>query len=427
MRILYSGLWYALMPALFLRLWWRGRRAPAYRARWRERLALGLPRQPGHTVWVHAVSVGETLAAAPMIRELLARHPATPLVVTTTTPTGSEQVQKLFGDQVLHVYCPWDTPDALARFFRAFNPALVLILETELWPNLVAAAAARHVPVWLVNGRLSERSFRGYHRFRALVRPMMQRFAGLMVQTEAEAERLQRLGAPAERIDVTGSVKFDLQLDDDIRAGAQALRSQWGARPIWIAASTHPGEEAQVLAAHRQICAELPETLLILVPRHPERFDEIARQVTQAGFTLARRSSGQPVAADVQVYLGDTMGELLMLFGTCDVAFVGGSLVTLGGHNLLEPAAWGKPVLSGPNRFNFERIAELLEGNNALITVDDASALAVAVSALLADAERCSRTGEAAQAVVAAHSGALARVLATLDQVWPQRPAGREN
>lgn len=427
MRTLYSGLWYALMPALFVRLWWRGRRAPAYRARWRERLALGLPRQAGHTVWVHAVSVGETLAAAPMIRELLARYPHTPLLVTTTTPTGSEQVRKLFGDRVLHVYCPWDTPDALARFFRAFNPALVLILETELWPNLVAAAAARRVPVWLVNGRLSERSFRGYDKFRALVRPMMQRFAGLMVQTEAEAERLQRLGAPADRIDVTGSVKFDLQLDDDVRAAAATLRGHWGARPVWIAASTHPGEEEQVLAAHRQICAEVPDALLILVPRHPERFDDIARQVTQAGFTLARRSTGQSVTPQVQVYLGDTMGELLMLFGACDVAFVGGSLVKLGGHNLLEPAAWGKPVLSGPNRFNFERIAELLEDNDALTTVTDADSLARAVCVLLADAERRVREGEAARAVVATHSGALARVLARLDQVWPVRPSEQGN
>lgn len=419
MRILYSGLWYALMPALFLRLWWRGRRAPAYRARWRERLALGLPRQPGPTVWVHAVSVGETLAAAPMIRELLARHPATPLVVTTTTPTGSEQVQKLFGDQVLHVYCPWDTPDALARFFRAFRPALVVILETELWPNLVAAAAARKVPVWLVNGRLSERSFRGYDRLRALVRPMLQRFAGLMVQTEAEAQRFVQLGAPAERIEVTGSVKFDLLLDDDLRTRAATLREQWGARPVWIAASTHPGEEEQVLAAHQQLRAQLPDALLVLVPRHPERFDQIAEQIERAGLTRVRRSTGQPVTPQTAVYLGDTMGELLMLFGACDVAFVGGSLVTLGGHNLLEPAAWGRPVLSGPNRFNFERIAELLEESAALITVTDAPSLATAVAGLLSDADSRTRQGEAARAVVAAHGGALARVLARLARVWP--------
>lgn len=419
MRILYSGLWYALMPALFLRLWWRGRRAPAYRARWRERLALGLPRQPGPTVWVHAVSVGETLAAAPMIRELLARHPATPLVVTTTTPTGSEQVQKLFGDQVLHVYCPWDTPDAVARFFRAFRPALVVILETELWPNLVAAAAARKVPVWLVNGRLSERSFRGYDRLRALVRPMLQCFAGLMVQTEAEAQRFVQLGALAERIEVTGSVKFDLLLDDDLRTRAATLREQWGARPVWIAASTHPGEEEQVLAAHQQLRAQLPDALLVLVPRHPERFDQIAEQIEQAGLTRVRRSTGQPVTPQTAVYLGDTMGELLMLFGACDVAFVGGSLVTLGGHNLLEPAAWGRPVLSGPNRFNFERIAELLEESAALITVTDAPSLATAVAGLLSDADSRTRQGEAARAVVAAHGGALARVLARLARVWP--------
>ena len=421
MRTLYSGLWYALMPALFIRLWWRGRRAPAYRGRWRERLALGLPRQPGQTVWIHAVSVGETLAAAPMIRELLRRHPDTPLVVTTTTPTGSEQVRKLFGDRVLHVYCPWDTPDAMARFFRAFNPALVLILETELWPNLVAAAARRAVPVWLVNGRLSVRSFRGYRKFSALVRPMLQRFAGLLVQTEAEAERFRQLGAPAGRVQVTGSVKFDLVLDDALRDTAAVLRAALGERPVWVAASTHPGEEEQILAAHKRIRAAHPDALLILVPRHPERFNDIAEQVARAGMALVRRSSGEPVQAGTEVYLGDTMGELLMVFGASDVAFVGGSLVPLGGHNLLEPAAWGRPVLSGPHRFNFERVAELLEEQAALTTVNDAVSLAGAVSALLGDSVKRGQQGEAARAVVAAHGGALNRVLARLDDVWPEK------
>ena len=421
MRTLYSGLWYALMPALFIRLWWRGRRAPAYRGRWRERLALGLPRQPGHTVWIHAVSVGETLAAAPMIRELLDRHPDTPLVVTTTTPTGSDQVRKLFGDRVLHVYCPWDTPDAMARFFDAFKPALVLILETELWPNMAATAARRAVPVWLVNGRLSARSFRGYQKFGALVRPMLQRFAGLMVQTGTEAERFRQLGAPAGRVQVTGSVKFDLVLDEALRDNAAALRATLGERPVWIAASTHPGEEEQVLAAHKRIRAAHPDALLILVPRHPERFNDIAEQVARTGMALVRRSSGEPVQKATQVYLGDTMGELLMLFGASDVAFVGGSLVPLGGHNLLEPAAWGRPVLSGPHRFNFERVAELLEEQAALTTVDDAVSLAGAVSALLGDSVKRGQQGEAARAVVAAHGGALNRVLARLDEVWPAK------
>lgn len=419
MRMLYSGLWYALMPALFIRLWWRGRRAPAYRGRWRERLALGLPHQSGHTVWIHAVSVGETLAAAPMIRELLDRHPDTPLVVTTTTPTGSDQVRKLFGDRVLHVYCPWDTPGAMARFFRAFRPALVLILETELWPNMVATAARRAVPVWLVNGRLSARSFRGYRKFSALVRPMLERFAGLMVQTDAEAERFRQLGALPERVHVTGSVKFDLLLDDALRKKAAVLRAGWGARPVWIAASTHPGEEEQILAAHATVRAAQPDALLVLVPRHPERFNEVAEQVVRAGMSLVRRSSGERVTADAAVYLGDTMGELLMLFGASDVAFVGGSLVPLGGHNLLEPAAWGRPVVSGPHRFNFERVAELLEEQAALVTVVDASSLAEVVLLLLDDNTKRAQQGEAARAVVAAHGGALARVLAQLGEVWP--------
>ena len=252
MRLLYSLLWYALLPLLFARLWWRGRRAPAYRRRWRERLALGLGRgRLRGSVWIHAVSVGETLAAAPLIEALLARHPDTPLVVTTTTPTGSERVQALFGDRVTHVYCPWELPAAYRRFWRAFDPRLVVILETELWPNLCAAAKAHGARLLLMNGRLSENSYRGYRRLPKLVRPMLARFDLLAVQTRAEADRFQALGADPERIRVNGSVKFDLTLDDSLRDQAAALRQRFAARPVWIAASTHPGEDEPVLALTR--------------------------------------------------------------------------------------------------------------------------------------------------------------------------------
>ncbi|MDF1821007.1 MAG: lipid IV(A) 3-deoxy-D-manno-octulosonic acid transferase [Alcanivoracaceae bacterium] len=423
MRIVYSILWYLLVPLLLLRLWWRGRRAPAYRLRWRERLALGYrPAILQQSIWVHVVSVGEALAAAPMIRALRDRYPALALVVTTTTPTGSERVRALFGDSVTHVYCPWELPGALRRFFLAFNPILVVVMETELWPNLVAQAARRGVPVVLANGRLSASSARGYARLPALVRPMLAAFRRLFVQTEEEAQRFVALGAPADRVEVTGSVKFDLVIDDALRNGAATLREQIGERPVWIAASTHPGEDQQVLVAHQALCRAQPDALLVLVPRHPERFDDVARLVEREGLTVARRSASQS-PADGQVYLADTMGELLMLYGAADVAFVAGSWAPVGGHNLLEPAAWGKPVLSGPVLHNFSAIAELLQTAGGLTLVEDADALAQQLIRLFGNTETRHQQGQAAMAVVNAHRGALERLLQGLAALLPSASA----
>ena len=411
MRTLYSFLWYLLLPFLFLRLWLRGRKAPAYRLRWKERMAWGY--RPGtlkNSLWVHAVSVGETLAAAPLIERLLADYPDVPLLVTTTTPTGSERVQALFGDRVTHVYCPWELPTALTRFMRAFDPQLVIVLETELWPNLCAAVKRHGAKLMLMNGRLSEKSYRGYGKLPRLIRPMMARFDALAVQTRVEAERYMALGAWPERVYPIGSVKFDMTLDTVVKQAASQLRVSFGDRPVWIAASTHPGEDAPVLAAHKTLRAQKPDALLILVPRHPERFDGVADQVREAGLSVARRSQQEP-AADAAVYLADTMGELLMLFGACDVAFVGGSLVPVGGHNLLEPAAWEKPVLTGPHLHNFSAIAQLLDEAGGLSVVDSGEALGDKLQALMSDPDQCTRQGQAAAAVVEANRGALEKGL----------------
>ncbi|WP_339343849.1 lipid IV(A) 3-deoxy-D-manno-octulosonic acid transferase [uncultured Alcanivorax sp.] len=411
MRTLYSFLWYLLLPFLFLRLWLRGRKAPAYRLRWKERMAWGY--RPGtlkNSLWVHAVSVGETLAAAPLIERLLADYPDVPLLVTTTTPTGSERVQALFGDRVTHVYCPWELPTALTRFMRAFDPQLVIVLETELWPNLCAAVKRHGAKLMLMNGRLSEKSYRGYGKLPRLIRPMMARFDALAVQTQVEAERYMALGAWPERVYPIGSVKFDMTLDTAVKQAASQLRVSFGDRPVWIAASTHPGEDAPVLAAHKTLRAQKPDALLILVPRHPERFDGVADQVREAGLSVARRSQQEP-AADAAVYLADTMGELLMLFGACDVAFVGGSLVPVGGHNLLEPAAWEKPVLTGPHLHNFTAIAQLLDEAGGLSVVDSGEALGDKLQALMSDPDQCARQGQAAAAVVEANRGALEKGL----------------
>ena len=418
MRLLYTLLLYVLSPLLLARLWWRGRLAPEYRRRWDERLGFYWRARLEGCVWIHAVSVGEALAAAPMIRELLARYPHTRLLITTTTPTGSAQVRKLFGDQVEHVYCPWDLPDVLARFFRVFNPRLILIMETELWPNLLAAARVRRVATVLVNGRLSEKSWASYRRVAALSRPMLASLTRLLVQTEVERERYIDLGAQPERVVTTGSIKFDIALDDELKQRASELRQNMGGRPAWLAASTHPGEDELVLSAHKRVLEQHPEALLVLVPRHPERFDQVAGLVKGQGLSLARRAAGNQPDMQTQVYLADTMGELLMLFGACDLAFVGGSLVPVGGHNLLEPAAWARPVLSGSYLHNFERVAELLDDAQALIRVD-ADSLAGEVNALLADPAARTVRGEAAARVVAQHRGALARVLNELTELWP--------
>lgn len=421
MRTFYSAIWYLLLPFLFLRLWLRGRQAPAYRQRWKERMAWGY--RPGtlqRSIWVHAVSVGETLAAVPMIERLLADYPETPLLVTTTTPTGSERVKALFGDRVTHVYCPWEVPTALNRFLRAFDPKMVIVLETELWPNLCAAVKRHGAKLMLMNGRLSEKSYRGYSKFPRLVRPMMARFDALAVQTPVERERYVALGAWPERVHAIGSVKFDMSLDDTVRQAAAGLRAEIGERPVWIAASTHPGEDEPVLAAHKSLLKALPTALLVLVPRHPERFGSVAQLVRHQSLTLARRSKQEAIAADTQVYLADTMGELLMLFGVADVAFVGGSLVPVGGHNLLEPAAWGKPVVTGPHLHNFAAISELLDKADALTLVDNADALAITLQGLFRHPDRRQSQGQAAAAVVEANRGALEKGLKLISEQLKQ-------
>lgn len=410
-RRLYTLLFCLCMPLVLLRLLYRAIKAPAYARRWSERFALGGDVRAGG-IWVHAVSVGESIAAAPMVRELLKRYPELPITITCMTPTGSEQIRKLFGGQVGHAYLPYDLPWLQRRLLRRLKPRVGIIMETELWPNLVTEAARAKVPLVLANARLSERSARGYQRVSALVRPMFAALDWVAVQSQAEALRFITLGVAREQLQVTGSIKFDFRADPTLLQQAADLRARWGERPVWIAASTHAGEDEQVLRAHQTLLQALPDALLILVPRHPERFDAVARQVQDAGLAAVRRSSGQLPAADQQVLVGDTMGELVMLYACADVAFVGGSLVPNGGHNYLEPAALGVPVLSGPHRFNFTEISELLEGASALQVVSDEQALASAVQALLEDASARERAGAAGRAVVQDNQGALERLLA---------------
>jgi len=427
-RWLYSLLLYVLTPLILLRLWWRGRKAPAYRKRIAERFGFFDAPVSAGGIWVHAVSVGETIAAAPMIRALLARYPQRTITVTTMTPTGSERVRVLFADAiasgcVFHVYAPYDMPSAIGRFLRRVKPALLIVVETELWPNTIHGCATRGIPVLVANARLSEKSARGYARLGGITQSMLRDIAIVAAQNAQDGERFVALGLPRERLQVTGSVKFDLTIDAALQARAQQLRDVIGARPVWIAASTHAGEDEILLAAQRDVLKRNPDALLILVPRHPERFNTVANLIAAAGLSMQRRSDGAAVQADTQVLLGDTMGELLMLFGAADVAFVGGSLIERGGHNTLEPAAWGLPIITGASDFNFREISELLQVAGALCKRCDARAIAAEIGQLFAGAELRSRRGQAALTVVEKNRGALQKLLHEIALIIPPAPA----
>jgi len=420
-RILYTLLFHLGLPLVAVRLWLRARKAPAYAQRIGERFAINLPVLKPGGIWVHAVSVGESIAAAPMIRALMQRYPELPITVTCMTPTGSERIQALFANEprVQHCYLPYDLPWAAGRFLDRVQPQLAVIMETELWPNHIHQCARRGIPVALANARLSERSARGYGRFARLTRPMLAEMSLIAAQTEVEAERFRRLGARDACVQVTGSIKFDLSIDPRSLIEAAELRDKWQAagRPVWIAASTHAGEDEIILEAHRRLLAVHADALLILVPRHPERFGDVFELSRQQAFTTGRRSLGEPVLASTQILLGDTMGELLFLYALADIALVGGSLVPNGGHNVLEPAALSKPVLSGPHLFNFLEIAALLRSAGALQEVDDAAGLATALQHLIELPQDAARMGAAGLAVMRANQGALQRLLEALGKL----------
>jgi len=417
-RYLYTLLLYLALPYILLRLLWRGMRAPAYRRRWRERFGRFPHTPPAGAIWIHAVSVGEAIAAFPLVQRLRERHPERPLVFTTTTPTGSERVTRQFGNSVHHAYLPYDLPGAVARFLDCARPALAVVLETELWPNMYAACAARRIPLIVANARLSVRSAAGYRRVAPLARATLHQVTLIAAQGEEDAARFLALGAPADRVRVTGNLKFDLALSADLAERGAALRRSWGAlRPTWIAASTHEGEEEQVLDAHTQARGQVPQLLLVLVPRHPERFDRVAALCAARGYRVVRRSESRPCEPGTAVFLGDSMGELMLFYAAADVAFVGGSLVPAGGHNPLEPAALARPVLHGPHMFNFAEIERRLRAAGGSREVCDSGELARAVGNYVTQPELCRTSGEKARAFVAQNRGALERLLAIIEDL----------
>ncbi|RLU01371.1 lipid IV(A) 3-deoxy-D-manno-octulosonic acid transferase [Ketobacter sp.] len=422
-RWLYTLAFYLAIPLLLLRLQRRVRKNPAYRHRIRERFGLYPPGKPLQgSLWFHTVSVGEFLAAKPLIDRILATYPDTPCVITTMTPTGSERVlqaypQPLATGRVHHVYLPYDLPDALTRFLQRFNPKLLVIMETELWPNMIHYTRQRGVPIIVANARLSEKSANGYRKVLPLFRPMMREVSLIAAQSDADGERFVEMGLPPGNLQVTGTVKFDLDIKPDTVTEARALRAQWGGqRKVFIAASTHEGEDEQVLDAFFYLRSKVPDALLVIVPRHPERFEDVANLVVARGLSLSRISKQEPVQADTDVILGDTMGQLLTLLGASDVAFIGGSLVPVGGHNMLEALAMGVPALTGPHVFNFQVVAQMLSELEVLKTVTTPLGLGQAVEALFQDEETRYALSKRGKYVVEENRGAMDRLFGLICQ-----------
>lgn len=412
-RYLYSLLFYLSLPGVFLRLWWKGQKSVGYRLRWRERLAF-IPRIPqGKTLWLHAVSFGEMNVARPLILALRQQYPEKTLVITTMTVTGSQLAGKYVDDKTYHFYVPYDLPDVVQRFLDRVHPELAIMMETELWPNILHYTAKRGIPTLVANARLSQSSMREYRYILSLTRGMLPNIACIAAQTQQDADRFIELGAPPEHIKVMGNIKFDVPVPEELVALGRQLRASWGEiRPTVIAASTHAGEEEKILLAFAALRRSYPDALLILVPRHPERFAEVALLCEQQGFSVVRRSQNRPCTLQTQVFVGDSLGEMFLYYALCDVAFVGGSFVSVGGHNLLEPAALGIPAITGPSTFNFTEIYSLLRQAGGVVSVVDESELAKVWAELISDASRRQQMGLNAKAMVEQNRGALARHLA---------------
>ncbi|PCI51564.1 MAG: 3-deoxy-D-manno-octulosonic acid transferase [Moraxellaceae bacterium] len=416
-RFLYSSLFILLLPVVFLSLYLRGSKSPAYRQRWLERIGMNRPLQLNKSIWVHAVSVGEVIAAVPLVREFQRRYPDYSIVVTTMTPTGSDRVKAIFGDSVYHQYLPYDIPWALGRFIKKTAPQICIVMETELWPNLIHQCYRRNIAVVVSNARLSESSAAGYRRLKSLSKKMLGEVGRVLAQTEIEGQRFVSLGLPPANLQVTGSLKFDIEIEDRLRDVALELRQDWLHRPCLIAASTHQGEDELILDAFNLIRQSHGDALLILVPRHPERFEQVAALLDKRQYSFVRRSHAAAVNDDHAVLLGDTMGELLTLLGAADIAFVGGSLVDTGGHNVLEPIAMGVATITGPHTFNFQAITELLLQRNGITVVSDEINLAQVCVGFFTSPDAASAQVSRGNAVLNENKGALAKQLQAIDEL----------
>ncbi len=418
MRHLYTLLALPIVIFFELRLWWRALWSQQIHPVWQQRLGQRFGQAPVFSVapiWLHAVSVGEVQALVPLLKQIINRYPDTPVLVTTMTSTGADRLKQSLGDHVTHSYLPYDLPFAVKRFLKRSKPCIGLIMETEIWPNLYYYAALESIPLMLINARLSHRSAHSYGRFASLTGKTLRCLNVVAAQTSADAERFIALGVPHKRVFMTGNVKFDISIASSQLEEAEALRRVWGnSRSVWIAASTHDGEDEQILQSFDLVQKTVPEALLVLVPRHPERFDKVESLCQKHGLNVIRRSANTICSDDTHVFLGDSMGELAMFYAAADVAFVGGSLVPIGGHNLLEPAAVGLPVIIGPYTHNFEYISELLLDKGAARRVMDANELGLAVIEFLQEPNLRDNAGEQGRWVVEENRGAVNAVVALI-------------
>ncbi|ENY8011767.1 lipid IV(A) 3-deoxy-D-manno-octulosonic acid transferase [Vibrio fluvialis] len=416
MRLIYTLLLIVASPLLLYSLYKKKVGKPAFGARWKEHWGMTPKVSSQNPIWIHAVSVGESIAAIPVIKGMKQAQPDQAIVVTTTTSTGAEQIAKL-GDLVEHRYMPLDFAWCVRRFLQAVKPSRLLIVETELWPNTVHTVHQHDIPITIINARLSERSCLRYQKFSALfnlIRPYVDR---ILCQYESDAQRFIRLGFQPEQVQVTGSIKFDIEIAPTVLEQGKQLREELGLdRPVWIAASTHEGEDAIILDAHRTLLKHFPTALLILVPRHPERFNAVFELCIQHEFTTHRRTSPASIKPETQIYLGDTMGELLALISAADICFMGGSLIgdKVGGHNLLEPAALGKPLLNGPSYYNFSEIMQLLQSARAVEICMNAQEITMYLLTLFSSPDKLSQIGKRALLVLNDNKGAVKKTLSDI-------------
>ncbi len=362
MRQLYSSIFLILLPFILFRLYWRGKKSPEYRNRWWERLAIYKQSYPKGVLWLHAVSVGETEAAIPLIHQLQKKLPEQQILITTTTPTGSSRVQSHFKQKVSHVYLPYDIPWIVKRFILCFKPRMAVFLEKEIWPNLFEQCHNNNIPIVIINARLSQKSAKGYLKIRSFIQPALDQVSWIACQTTADQQRFEQIGAPSKLTETQGNIKFDLTIDETLKSEARILKKQlFQNRFVWIIASTHAKEEAIFLNLYQELKPDLPDLLLVLVPRHPERFEEVALLGSNMNLNIKKRSLNDVCEQDTDVFLLDTLGELKFFYGCADTSFIGGSMVPIGGHNVLEAAAMHTPILFGPFMRNFQDIAENIQ------------------------------------------------------------------
>ncbi len=423
-RFIYSFVLYLLSPLIFIHLWLRGNKNPDYRKRWSERLALcHYDLSEKNSLVFHCASVGEVIAAAPLIKKLSNELSEQTIIITCNTPTGTEQIKRSFSgmDNIKHYYLPLDFHFTVKRFLNKLQPKLVCILETELWPNLIVQSSNRNIPVIVINARLSEKSFKGYQKISPLSHLIMKGITQLAAHNEQDANRFIQLGLAPKKVCNTGSIKFDIKIDENIKfQAAQQKNKLTHNQPIWIAGSTHHGEDELLLRTHKKLLESFPDALLILVPRHPERFDEVAELIRQENLLLIRKSEQE--IKKCQVLLADTMGELLTLYGAADIAFIGGSLIERGGHNPLEACAYSVPVITGPHIFNFSHVYPELLKQGGCLMVQDHSELLPLLTKLFLDKKLQQQIGKQGALFVAENQGAVNKTLTILTSYF--KPQG---